>query len=78
MIKVLLSANVPSNNPCFTLVACVMATQIRVTRVRVPVIAETTLRKIVLLPRQTATVGRYVRPFHYRVACREHFLLDKI
>ena len=77
MIKVLLSANVPFNNPCFTLVACVMDTQIRVSRVRVPVIAETTLRKIVL-PQQTATVGRYVRPFHYRVACREHFLLDKI
>ena len=63
MIKVLLSANVPSNNPCFTLVVCVMDTPIRVTGVRVPASAETTLRKIVL-PRQTATNGRYVRPFH--------------
>ena len=77
MIKVLLSANVLSNNPCFTLVACVMDTQIRVTRGRVPVIAEITLRKIVL-PLQIATDGRYVRPFHQRVSCREHCILDKI
>ena len=77
MIKVLFSANVPSNNPCLTLVACVMDTQIPVTRGRVPVSAETTLRKIVL-PRQTATNGRYVRPFHLRVACREHCILGNI
>ena len=64
MIKVLFSANVPSNNPCFTLVACVMDTPIRVTRERVPASAETTLRKIVLLALKTATNGRYVCPFH--------------